>query len=78
YKIISRETKLTQLLNIKHPIIYASMFLVSNTSMVKEGMKSGITDCIPALNYTSEKRFSSGIPWAVMWLWLSPNCILKM
>jgi hypothetical protein len=35
------------------------MFLVSNTAIVKEGMKSGITGWIPALNYASEKRFSS-------------------
>ena len=45
------KTKLTQLLNIKHPIIQAPMFLVSNTAMVIEGMKSGIAGCIPALNY---------------------------
>ena len=45
------QTKLTQLLNIKYPIIQAPMFLVSNTNMVKEAMKSGIAGCIPALNY---------------------------
>ena len=45
------DTKLTQLLNIKHPIIQAPMFLVSNISMVKEAMASGIAGCIPALNY---------------------------
>lgn len=44
-------TKLTELLNIKYPIIQAPMFLVSNTAMVKEAMKSGIAGCIPALNY---------------------------
>ena len=44
-------TKLTQLLNIKYPIIQAPMFLVSNTSMVIEAMKGGIAGCIPALNY---------------------------
>lgn len=44
-------TKLTQLLNIKHPIIQAPMFLVSNVAMVTEAMKSGIAGCIPALNY---------------------------
>ena len=42
---------LTQLLNIKYPIIQAPMFLVSNTEMVIEAMKSGIAGCIPALNY---------------------------
>lgn len=44
-------TKLTEILNIKHPIIMAPMFLVSNVDMVKEAMKSGIAGCIPALNY---------------------------
>jgi len=44
-------TQLTELLKIKHPIIMAPMFLVSNTAMVIEGMKSGIAGCIPALNY---------------------------
>jgi nitronate monooxygenase len=44
-------TKLTQLLNIKYPIIQAPMFLVSNTAMVIEAMKCGIAGCIPALNY---------------------------
>ncbi|MFD2909177.1 NAD(P)H-dependent flavin oxidoreductase [Flavobacterium ardleyense] len=42
---------LTSLLKITHPIIIAPMFLVSNTKMVIEGMKSGIAGCIPALNY---------------------------
>ncbi|MFT4611891.1 MAG: nitronate monooxygenase [Glaciecola sp.] len=44
-------TKLTQLLNIKYPIIQAPMFLVSNVAMVTEAMKGGIAGCIPALNY---------------------------
>ncbi|WP_299547719.1 nitronate monooxygenase [Seonamhaeicola sp.] len=43
--------KLTELLSIKHPIIQAPMFLVSNVDMVTEAMKSGIAGCIPALNY---------------------------
>ena len=44
-------TKITKLLKIKYPIIQAPMFLVSNTAMVIEAMKSGIAGCIPALNY---------------------------
>ena len=43
--------KLSELLNIKYPIIQAPMFLVSNTAMVIEAMKGGIAGCIPALNY---------------------------
>jgi len=45
------QTNLTQLLNIKYPIIQAPMFLVSNVAMVKEAMNGGIAGCIPALNY---------------------------
>ena len=45
------QTKLTELLNIKYPIIQAPMFLVSNVAMVTEAMKAGVSGCIPALNY---------------------------
>ncbi len=55
------ETKLTQLLNIKYPIIQAPMFLVSNTAMVKEAMKSGIAGCIPALNYRTLEELKTAI-----------------
>ena len=44
-------SKLCDLLDIKYPVIQAPMFLVSNTTMVIEAMKSGIAGCIPALNY---------------------------
>jgi nitronate monooxygenase len=53
--------KLTQLLNIKYPIIQAPMFLVSNTAMVVEAMKSGIAGCIPALNYRTHEELRSAI-----------------
>jgi nitronate monooxygenase len=53
--------KLTQLLNIKYPIIQAPMFLVSNTKMVIEGMKSGIAGCIPALNYRTNEELRTAI-----------------
>ena len=45
------QTQLTEMLDIKHPIIMAPMFLVSNVAMVKEAMNCGIAGCIPALNY---------------------------
>jgi len=53
--------KLTQLLNIKYPIIQAPMFLVSNTKMVIEAMKCGISGCIPALNYRSLEELREAI-----------------
>ena len=52
---------LTTLLNIKYPVIMAPMFLVSNTKMVIEGMKSGIAGCIPALNYRTLEELKTAI-----------------
>lgn len=37
------------------------MFLVSNTEMVVEGMKSGIAGCIPALNYRTLAELKESI-----------------
>lgn len=54
-------TKLTDLLNIKHPIIQAPMFLVSNVAMVTEAMKAGIAGCIPALNYRTLDELRAAI-----------------
>lgn len=53
--------KLTELLDIKHPIIMAPMFLVSNTAMVIEGMKAGVAGCIPALNYRTLEELKAAI-----------------
>jgi len=53
--------QLTEILNIKYPIIMAPMFLVSNTKMVIEGMKSGVAGCIPALNYRTLEELRSAI-----------------
>ena len=55
------QTKLTQLLNIKYPIIQAPMFLVSNVAMVTEAMKAGIAGCIPALNYRTLDQLREAI-----------------
>jgi len=55
------QTELTQLLDIKYPIIQAPMFLVSNTAMVIEAMKSGIAGCIPALNYRTLDELRAAI-----------------
>lgn len=52
---------LTSLLQITHPVIMAPMFLVSNTKMVIEGMKSGIAGCIPALNYRTLEELRASI-----------------
>ena len=52
---------LTSLLQITHPVIIAPMFLVSNTKMVIEGMKSGVAGCIPALNYRTLEELQASI-----------------
>jgi nitronate monooxygenase len=56
-----KKQSLTLILAIKHPIIMAPMFLVSNTKMVIEGMKSGIAGCIPALNYRTLDELKAAI-----------------
>lgn len=53
--------KLTELLNIKHPVIQAPMFLVSNVAMVTEAMRGGIAGCIPALNYRTLEELGAAI-----------------
>lgn len=59
YKPIS--TPLTELLDIKYPVIMAPMFLVSNTDMIVAAVKSGITGAIPALNYRSDRDFRAAL-----------------
>ena len=58
---IEMAKNLTNLLGIKHPVIMAPMFLVSNTEMVIEGMKSGIAGCIPALNYRTLEELRTAL-----------------
>lgn len=52
---------LNQLLGIKHPIILAPMFLVSNVAMVKAAMQEGVAGCIPALNYRTIPELQDAI-----------------
>ncbi len=49
------------LFGVKHPIIMAPMFLVSNTKMLIEGLKAGITGAIPALNYRTAAEMEAAI-----------------
>ena len=55
------KTSLAQLLNVKHPIIMAPMFLVTNTKMMIEAMNSGIASCIPALNFRTIEELENAI-----------------
>ncbi len=55
------DTALTRMLDIDYPIIMAPMFLVSNTAMVIEAAKAGITGSIPALNYRTDTEFRKAL-----------------
>jgi len=55
------KTSLTQLLNIKYPIIMAPMFLVTNTKMIIEALNSDIAACVPALNYRTNQELRDAI-----------------
>ena len=56
-----KNKSLTELLDIRHPIIMAPMFLVTNTKMMKEALNSGIAACIPALNFRTDKKLREAI-----------------
>lgn len=55
------DTTLTEMLGISYPVIMAPMFLVSNTAMIKEAIKNGITGAIPSLNYRNGKELTVAI-----------------
>jgi len=55
------KSTLKTLLEINHPVIMAPMFLVSNTTMVIEGMKAGVAGCIPALNYRTLEELRAAV-----------------
>lgn len=52
---------ISELLNIKYPLIIAPMFLVSDTTMVLEAIKAGCTAAIPALNYRTSTELRKAI-----------------
>jgi len=54
-------TSLTSLLGVKHPIIMAPMFLVSNVKMLVAGMQHGVAACVPALNYRTIPELKAAI-----------------
>lgn len=57
----NKKASLTDLLGIEFPVIMAPMFLVSDTKMVVEAIKSGITGAIPALNYRTTEELRKAI-----------------
>lgn len=55
------QTSLTELLNIKYPIIMAPMFLVTNSKMMIAALNEGIAAAVPALNYRTDTEFRKAI-----------------
>lgn len=60
-KQAQKYASLKDMLGIQFPIIMAPMFLVSNETMIIEGVKSGITGAIPALNYRTTDELRNAI-----------------
>lgn len=52
---------LTDLLGIEFPLIVAPMFLVSNEAMTIAALQSGVTACIPALNWRTDDAMRQAI-----------------
>lgn len=52
---------LKDLLDIEFPVIMAPMFLVTNSDMVLQALKAGITAAIPAMNYRNITDFIEDI-----------------
>ena len=52
---------LSEMLNIRYPIIIAPMFLVSNTKMIIAGVKAGATAAVPAMNYRTTDELREAI-----------------
>jgi nitronate monooxygenase len=55
------KTGLSDLLKIDFPVIMAPMFLVTNVKMMIAAGESGITGCIPALNYRTLDELKSAL-----------------
>ena len=56
-----RTIALSQMLGIEFPVIVAPMFLVSNTKMIVEAIRAGVTGAIPALNYRTVEEMRIAI-----------------
>jgi nitronate monooxygenase len=59
--ISMKNKSLTELLDIRHSIIMAPMFLVTSTKMMKEALNAGIAACMPALNFRTDKDLREAI-----------------
>lgn len=56
-----KSVALSKMLGIEFPVIVAPMFLVSNTKMIIEAIRAGVTGAIPALNYRTVEELRTAI-----------------
>lgn len=49
------------MLSLEYPIIMAPMFLITNVEMIVASLESGITGCIPALNFRTTEELNTGL-----------------
>ncbi len=49
----------TRMLNIRHPLVMAPMFLVSNVEMIKAGIDEGVLACFPSLNFRDDNKLAN-------------------
>jgi nitronate monooxygenase len=54
-------TWLTSTFKIKHPIIMAPMFLISNVKMLESAYHNGFIGCVPSLNYRTSKELEEAM-----------------
>ena len=53
------KNKLMEDLHIRYPLVMAPMFLVTNETMLRQCIESGILGCFPSLNYRKEDELNN-------------------
>lgn len=56
-------TPLQKKLGLKHPIVSAPMFLISNKEMIVACAEAGILGCMPSLNARTEEKLRADLAW---------------
>jgi nitronate monooxygenase len=57
--MISIKNRFTEQLNLRYPVVMAPMFLVTNESMLRQSIESGILGCFPSLNYRKTEELKN-------------------
>jgi nitronate monooxygenase len=57
------DTDLTKKLGLRHPIVAAPMFLISNKEMIVASAEAGILGCMPSLNARTPEKLKEDLAW---------------